>query len=341
MASIKDVAKKAGVSIATVSAVLNGNDCVKPETKNKVLAAIRELDYTPNLSARELVTNKKQNIGFITLRTSSGKEEAETPQQREVFYSDYFQVLAKKYADTNYGLLYENYCFNEAESALPMMIRKNRVDSVFVLGSVGASDFINELKDYVKNIVLLGSVSESVSSVYNDYRASVYDSVNYLLSMGHKKIAIANGTKTAAYDLKLKGYLDALTDAGVEIREDYILSGEFTARSGYEITEKIMALKDRPTACFYAGDIMAAGAYRYLFENGISVPNDFSVMGYENIVFSEFLNPGLTSVDFNKEQMANEAFAIMQKLNRDENNGEILRAAVPCRIVKRGSVKKL
>ena len=213
MASIKDVAALAGVSLSTVSAVVNGLDCVKDQTRQKVLNAIEALGYTPNRSARELVTKRKQNIGFIAMVSENYEKRIGTfDVGSDMFYVDYFQALAKEFSDSDFGLLYENFYFDLDHPALPKMIRQNRVDSIFVLGGINTEAFLQTVRPLVSNIIVLGSNPEHGLSVHNDYYTSVLECIRSFTSRGHRRIAIVHGEKTAAYSLKHRAYQDALKE---------------------------------------------------------------------------------------------------------------------------------
>lgn len=340
MPSIKDVAKLAGVSATTVSAVINDLDCVKETTRKKVLLAIEELGYIPNRSARELVTRKKQNIGFIAMVSENFEQRRGTFDiGSDMFYVDYFQEIAKEFADSDYGLLYENFYFDKSAPSLPKMISQQRVDSVFVLGGLHTEDFLKKIKNTIPNIVALGCQTELAVCVHNDYYQSVYHCIQYLINRGHRRIAMVNGDVTSVYQLKQQAYKDALTNANIPFDKQLVFDAKFTASAGYAVAQSIMTLpkEKMPTAVFFACDIIAAGAYRYFQECGVRIPEDISVIGHENLVFSDFITPTLTTVDFNKAGIAAKAAAIMKKMQRDDD--DVQSAIVPYRLVERNSVR--
>ena len=344
MVSIKDVAKEAGVSATTVSAVVNGLDCVKPSTRERVLEAIDRLGYIPNVSARELVTRKKQNIGLITMTYDRYESRRHSKDGSEdIFYTEYILKIAECLENMGYGLLLENFYYESGSKRLPKLIVQKRVDGVIVVGSLYTKEFIKLLRKYIPAVVALGCPSEFSDYVRNDYTESVTLPIRYLIANGHRRIAYASGDPlTRAYHYKLLGYKMALEEAGIPYREDYVFESKYLATEGYCVARKIMELPEetRPTAVMFASDIIAAGAYQYFYENRIRIPDEISVVGYENLPISCLLCPPLTSVDWHKDRMSEEACNIMLK-RLEKSGGEQLGIVIPCNIVERSSVRKI
>ncbi len=344
MASIKDVAKAAKVSPTTVSAVVNGLDCVKPSTRERVLNSINELGYIPNISARELVTNRKQNIGLVTMvynRSSSKKNHYHS--DNEIFYTDYINEIAEVIKTTGYGLLIESFVYDEGSTELPKIIEQKRVDGVMVVGSLYKNEFIKLLKKEINVIVTVGTFSDFTDYVINDYTESLLMAVRYFVKNGHRRIAYVSGDSVSyAYPRKLAGYKAGLEEAGIEFDGALLFECKFMYSQGYEVAEKICELpKDKfPTAVIFGADILAAGACQYFYEKKIRIPDDISLLGYENLVISSYMNPPLTSVDWNKDLMSREACRlILERLkNPTKKHDGIL---LPCDIVERKSVKNL
>lgn len=343
MVSIKDVAKIAGVSPTTVSAVVNELDCVKPSTRAKVLKVINEIGYIPNISARELVTNKKQNIGLITMGYENSFQNNVYNNDKDIFYIDYINGIAEAIKTTGYGLLIENFVYKEGSTEIPKIIEQKRVDGAMVVGSLYKKEFIELLKKEINVLVTVGTFSEITDYVINDYTESILMAVRYLVKNGHKKIAYVSGDSvTYACPHKLIGYKEGLKEAGIEFDERLLFECKFMSSQGYEVARKICELpKERfPTAVIFGADILAAGACQYFYENKIYIPDDLSILGYENLAISSYINPPLTSVDWSKNLMSQEACSLILRRLKNPNkkcDGIVL----PCNIVERKSVKNL
>lgn len=342
MVSIKDVAKVAGVSPTTVSAVVNDLDCVKPSTRAKILKVINELGYIPNISARELVTNKKQNIGLITMGYDSFQKNTHS-KDKDIFYIDYINGIAEAIKTTGYGLLIENFVFEYGSKKIPKIIEQKRVDGAMVVGSLYKKEFIELLKKEINVLVTVGTFSEISDYVINDYTGSMLMAVRYFVKNGHKRIAYVSGDSTTyACPYKLIGYKDGLKEAGIEFDDDLLFECKFMSSHGYDVARKICELpKEKfPTAVIFGADILAAGACQYFYEKKIYIPDDISILGYENLAISSYINPPLTSVDWNKNLMSQEACSLILRRLKNPNkkyDGIVL----PCNIVERKSVRNL
>ncbi|PYG87126.1 LacI family transcriptional regulator [Ruminiclostridium sufflavum DSM 19573] len=342
MVSIKDVAKMAGVSPTTVSAVVNNHDCVKLSTREKILKVINELGYIPNISARELVTNKKQNIGLITTGYDNFQKNG-CNNDKDIFYIEYINGIAEAIKTTGYGLLIENFVYEEGSKEIPKIIEQKRVDGAMIVGSLYKKEFIELLKKEINVLVTVGTFSEFTDYVINDYTESILMAVRYFVKNGHRKIAYVSGdSKTYACPLKLLGYKEGLKEAGIKFDNELLFESKFMSSHGYDVAKKICELpKEKfPTAVIFGADILAAGACRYFYENKIYIPEDISILGYENLSISSYINPPLTSIDWNKNLMSKEACSLILRRLKNPNkkyDGIVL----PCNIVERKSVKNL
>ena len=344
MASMRDVAKAAKVSISTVSAVVNGIDCVKPSTRQRILESMEALGYVPNQSARGLAARKTFNIGIVSMNYGDA-EMYSAPSQihGELSYYPFIHQIVKCLEFSGYGILLENYSYSSDIHSLPTIVEQQRVDGVIILGSLYTEEFITRLRQKLDAVVALGCNSILTDHVQGNYEESIAMVVRYLVANGHRRIAYACGDSlTNAYRYKLKGYLTALADAGIEANASYLHSSRYTLDAGYDVARRIFSLpRDTwPTALICASDVLAAGAYRYFYEMGIRIPDDVSVLGYENMIIGEYMLPPLSTVDWNKTRMATEACRIMMERLKNKAS-DIQSVVIPCSIVERCSVKKL
>ena len=344
MPSLKDVAREAGVSPSTVSAVINGQNCVKFSTRERVLDAIEKLGYTPNFSARELVTNKKQSIGFLMIPYENEETNLfrNSPNSLyDIAMQDYLNDIAQYFGNNHYSLLLERFPFFEDSPDLPKMVRQNRVNALFVVGSLYSRNLIVRLKEHVDVIVAVGCSVANTDYVCNNYAESVAEAIEYLIQRGHRRIAYVEGDiASEARPQKEFGYKLALQRNGIDYDPALVFQSKILVSAGYDVAQRIWSLQQHPTAIFFGSDAIAIGAYQFFYDHGVKIPEDVSVMGYENLIVSGFLQPPLTTVELYKKEMAYEACRVMMQ-NLNERSEKSVGVVVSTSIVERSSVKTL
>lgn len=291
MVTIKDVARRANVSISTVSRVLNNtNHAVSSETKERVLEAIEELGFYPNAMARGLHLNKTKTIGLIIQDISNpyypsivrGVEDA--AQELE-----YTVILANVYRSKERTIKYLN------------VFREKRVDGIiFTGGGVvknAAQDNFFE-RNTISTVVIGKSCDGKMPSVQVNNVQAAREACEHLINQGHKKIVTVTGPQNSATaNDRLEGYLQALNTNGIEVKDEWIIKGDFIFGSGYQAVEKIPELGgDGATAVFAQNDMMAIGMIKGLREHGYNVPEDIAVIGFDNIPLASFITPMLSTV---------------------------------------------
>ncbi len=284
--TIRDVAKKAGVSVSTVSRVLNGRVDVAKETKQAILMVIDDLGYATNLAARSMRSNKKNLIGLIM------------PDIAYPFAIEVMKGVNRAIAQSEFDLLvYTSGDVRKSgrissEQKYISLLAKSLSDGVIVVAPV-ASEY-----HYDKPIVCIDPVMSNPSypSVHaTNYQGSL-DAMHYLVGLGHKRIGYISGrAELESANRRLKGYRDALEDAGIPFDEKLIASGDYTTETGMQCGRALLALTNRPTAIFASNDQMAMGVYQVAAQMGIRIPEDLSLVGFDNIPESKYL--GLTTVD--------------------------------------------
>ena len=342
--SIKDVAQESGFSKSTVSAVVNNLPCVKPVTKEKVQQAIDKLGYRPNIAARELITQRKHNIGIVNVVYDVSLENSKSyfDTTSETTYFDIATAVMSDVSKTHYGLLIDRVGFSQSSIALPSFAKTGNVIGAFLIGTIFSDEYVEKFLKYIDNVVVIGNRCDLVDSVGNDYTQSAYAAVEYLTKRNHRRIAFVNGDpESKASPDKLLGYKKALQDAGIAYDESLVDESRFTGRGGYEAFARIWNRSTlKPTAVFFSSDELAVGAARFMYEQGIQIPQDISVMGYEDSALAEFMTPALTTVHRNKHQLGHEAFQLM--LSRIEKPDLPPRfSIVPFCIVERKSIRTL
>ncbi|WP_217561341.1 LacI family DNA-binding transcriptional regulator [Paenibacillus sp. GbtcB18] len=304
--SIFDVAKRAGVSVVTVSRVLNDSPTVRENNRQKVRQAIKELDYRPNSAARSLARGKTGVIGLTltTLQDSlfDGIVKCVNDALKE---HGYFLALSigPDTSDSDWG------------EGSNFLYQEDRVDGIIVLSPLKEENDVLELKRKKIPFVLVDNQLEDMSaSVVNvDNYMGGLEATRHLLSLGHTKIAHIAGPELyrSARERK-RGYIDAMAEAG---HPPFLLvDSDFDIRSGFDIAKSWLAEGDRPTAVFAADDFIALGVIEAFRDAGLHVPRDLSVIGYDDQAFSSAIHPRLTTVHQPSEGMAQEAVKLLLKI---------------------------
>ncbi|MCP1306048.1 LacI family DNA-binding transcriptional regulator [Paenibacillus tyrfis] len=285
--TIKDIAKLAGVSHTTVSRALNDSPLINPETKERIKAIAGSMNYTPNYSARSLVLDRSYNLGlfFTTLHTgtSAGFLYEAIKGVNDVIKDDYNLIVR--------GI--DDY------KSFHKVNRKN-FDGIIVMSqSESDQSFIEYASDKEIPLVVLNRPVESVQvmNFVPDDQSGAYRLTEYLVQQGHRDIAIIEGKQGfKSTQARRDGYREALRKHGISVPEAYYVSGNYDLESGHAAMSKLLELPDRPTAVFCCNDDMALGAVKAVTERGLSVPEDISVAGFDDHLFSAFMSPALTTV---------------------------------------------
>ena len=329
--SIIDIAALAGVSKSTVSAVINNHPNVRPSTRERVLEAIRELDYHPNLAARELVASSPLNIGIIMPSYKSDLNSGDEKYFNKINESSNLElvsILAEQVSHTKYGLLIEHTVVSDEAPSLPDFALSKRVAGIFQISPMHSKDYVGKLRQYVPAVVEIGAPNPECDSVYSDFFDTVKNSVDYLVGFGHKRVAFINcDPASRTFNDRLKGYLDGLKVNGLQFDDALVESSTFTGLGGYSAIKSIWNnAKFKPTALICASSTIACGALRFLHENKIYVPDDLSILCNSDGALSEFAIPRLTTIARDKSEIAKEAFLLMMDRLGDPS--------LPARVVK-------
>ncbi len=286
-ASIKDVARESGVSIATVSRVLNGIDVVNEETKRKVLDAIEKLDYRPNILARSLKTQKSSTIGIII------------PDISNPVYPEIVRGAEDVASIYNYNIMLSNTDLDkEREKEAFNMLREKMVDGIIYMGNSLDEDLKETIKNINVPVVSIGTMDEGneIPSVGIDTYAASYDATSYLQRKGDRNIAYIGYEEHRSVENQkmFNGYRDAMEDNGT-FKEELVYFGALKAEDGYKGIDAILN-KEKIQGIFCSNDEIAMGAINALRENGIRVPEDVDVMGFDDISIASIYHPTLTTV---------------------------------------------
>lgn len=288
MSTIQDVARLAGVSSATVSRVLNDRNVVTEKTAVKVEQAIKELNYKPSLLARNFRTSKSRLLLVLI------------PSIANPFYADIIKGIEDTAIKKGYNiLLCETGSNPEREEIYFNLVRNRLADGVISMDPAVNKVRLNELAEKYP-IVQCSEYDRSgpISYVTIDSQLAAYQAVKYLIQIGHKKIALINSDKKYLYARdRYKGYVCALSEHHLPINKDWVFNVENVSfEDGQQAMRRLLKNEDRPTAVFTVSDVLAIGALKEINLKGLQVPEDIALVGFDNISFSNMLNPALTTI---------------------------------------------
>jgi len=333
MATIKDVAKLAGVSTSTVSHVLNETRFVSEETTKRVQEAVRELSYRPSSIARSLKSQRTKTLGMLV--TTS----------RNPFFAEVVNEVERRCYERGYTLFLCNTEGNvERMEASLDALEEKRVDGLLLLCGEVNDDIINLLEaERSVPIVIFdwGPESDNVDRIYDNSTEGAKLATEYLIEMGHTEIGCATGPKgRRSSDERLSGFRAAMAGAGLAVRDEWIVEGDYECEGGVAVMRKLHALAEKPTALFVCNDMMAIGALSEAALLGVRVPEHLSVVGYDDIYMTNFSAPPLTTVVQPKGEIAARAVdALIERLDSKRTKGVVIK--VEPKLVVRHSVRKL
>lgn len=290
--TLEEVAARAGVGRGTVSRVINGSPRVSEATRAAVEAAVAELGYVPNTAARALAANRTDAIALVV-------PEPETRFFAEPYFSDMLRGVGAELADTEMQLLLIFAGSDRERQRLAQYLAAHRVDGVLLV-SVHADDPLPDLLSQLEIPAVISgprSAAETLTSVDSDNYGGGRSAVEHLLARGRRTIAHITGRLDVyGAQRRVDGYRDALRDAGHEVDERLIESGDFTEEGGRRAMAKLLARTPDLDAVFAGSDVTAAGARQVLRETGRRIPEDVALVGYDDSAIARHLDPPLTSV---------------------------------------------
>ncbi|MDD7593120.1 MAG: LacI family DNA-binding transcriptional regulator [Peptoniphilaceae bacterium] len=293
--TLRDIAKASNVSVTTVSLVLNGKaNEISEATQKRVLAAARKLEYTPNLAARGL---QKASSNLLLLLV---------PDLENTFYTSIARHAVSHALTLGYLLILASLPQDQKEEErLLKMVKGGLFEGMLILSRKFAAIRDEASKDENIPYVMLDEDIEDEtkpSLITGDNESGGYLVGDYLCELGHRRIAFLTGPNDTPNSMRrLSGAVKAINDRGYEVNPRFIFEGDYSAQSGYQMMAQIM--KNKPSALFCFNDFMAYGFLRACKENGVQVPHDISVVGYDALVLRSFLIPELTTVDQHAEEI--------------------------------------
>lgn len=317
MATIKDVAKLAGVSVATVSRVLNDSPSVIPKTREIVLGAIEQLNYKPNLLGRNLRRSQTKNILVLLPTISNPFYSKIVKGMEDVAHNEGYQIMICT-TGSNIG---------REETYINLLSNKLVDGVIFLAPEINANQLseINKLFPIIQCCEY--KMGAKVPCVSIDNEKAAYDAVNHLISIGHKRIGMISSKNHFMSTIKReRGYKKALEDAGIFFDIGYIKYGDYGFKSGFDAMQQFLKMNPPPTAIFSISDLMAIGAISTIEKNDLSVPGDIAVVGFDNISFSSIYKPRLTTVSQPQKELGKTAMELLLKriISKIENNEHVI-----------------
>jgi len=332
MITIKEIAKLANVAQSTVSKALNDRADVSPETKRKVVEIAKQYNFVPNAFGKGLKSRTTENIGVIFGRESQ-------PLSGNPFYSRVLEGIEAELAMNNYNLVLQLIPESQ-QDMLPKMVRQRQVDGL-ILAGIFQEQFIQNILSNNINIVLIDPkiIIDNCSQILIDNEYGAFTATQYLIQKGHQQIGFISGDlERLSFKQRFDGFKKALKYNDIAVEKNLIMTGGL--EKGYEHVKSLLKLENRPTAIFAANDINAIHGYKAIQEKNFKIPDDISIIGFDDIDLAKYSTPSLTTVRVYKEELGSIGVRTLLQMINGENKTPIT-TIVPTRLIERESVKGL
>lgn len=336
MVSMKDISIACGVSVATVSKALNDHSDIGTETKLHIKQVAKEMGYFPNSAAKALKTNRSNNIGIVF-----------ADEARSGLVHDYFTFVLdsmKRVAEERgYDVTFLNTCKTRPN---PMSYLEHCRYRGFDGVAIACTDFYSEdVLELVRSgipVVTLDHVFNNVCAVMSDNVKGMKDLLTYVYEKGHRRIAYIHGGDSAVTQSRLTSFYRTAAQLGLDIPDEYIgMAAYRDTKKTYEETVRLLSLKERPTCILYPDDFAAFGGINAIKEKGLSIPNDISVVGYDGIRIARHIEPRLTSLKQDTEELGKCVAEKLISLIEKPKTTIIEQIVVKGEVFEGGSVKEL
>lgn len=331
--TIYDVAEHAGVAISTVSRVLNNSKDVSDATRKSVLAAIKELKFRPNRTAKTLAQQTSRTLAVAV------------PTFTTPFHNELLKGIRSRLGDIDIDMLLCDLAWADPEATLMNFLNRGAMDGLLLAGLPINDRIGTELKRLGAPVILIGSRWEELDSFYWDEAAGARMAVEHLIDQGHTRIGMITAHhESPLRNARIQGYREAIEEAGLEYDPDSISVGQtdkhagFSEESGYEAMKGLLQADPPVTAVFASSDVQAIGAWQALRHNDYKVPEDCALVGYDDIKVSRFI--GLTSVAQNMHDVGEETTdLLLRRMNGDTSEPAVSKLIMPELVVRKSSVQ--
>ena len=330
-ATIRDIRDRTGLSLATISKYLNGGN-VLPRNRKLIEEAIEELHYEVNELARGLVTNRTKTIGVLVYDIPC------------IFVGNMLHYLGQTLHENGYGMLICDSCNDaEIEAKNLQFLLSRKVDGILVFAVSLDGTFLEAAKKAEVPVVLLDRAfrNKEFDCIEIDNRTAMLRAANKLIRRGHRRIALVASDIEYTGMERMKGFEDALEDAGITIPETYLVSGRHSFELGYQGVKKLLRLPDPPTAVILSNYDTTLGGIMAVNEAGINCPGDISIIGFDDLLMSKVIRPKLWIISQPMEEMSKKAVELLLKRITHEEEGSPLRISFSAVIREGDSIRKL
>lgn len=327
---LEEIAQELGLSVSTISRVVNNKSSVKPKTRQAVLKALKKYDYSPNLHARSLKTNQTFTVGVVI------------PDITDPFFGNVIKGINEMANQKRYSVIFCDSDENpQKEEEYLRYLTELRVDGLVVAPVNPHNDFLQKIISQGMPLVFIDNVfpyEGNFDSVAIDNMQAAYEATKYLIKKGHRDIGLIAGKQDEITGLeRLKGYMNALNDDNIQCKKDIIQLGDFKETSGYEAMQQLLNSDTHITAVFVTSFQMTYGALRAVREHNLNYGSDIAFMGFDISDHYSFLSPGITSVVQPERAIGRTAAQVL--LNRIDNKAVANQKIIlDFSIVERGSV---
>ena len=332
MYTIKDIAKLAKVSQSTVSKALNDRHDVSQKTKDKILKIAAQHNFKPHNMSNLNVKVMTENIGVVFYREKRALS-------GNPFYSRILEGIEGELVLNNYNLIL-HLLKQQKNGIMPKMIRDRKIDGLILIG-IMSPEFMAQLKDTDIPVMHVDPAADytGFNKVTIDNERGAFLAAQHLITNGHREIAFLSGElERSSFGCRLAGFKSAMKLHNLPIRDEFIMAGGVD--EGYDQVTKLLALKKRPTAIMFSNDENALYGYKAIYDHGLKIPDDISVVGFDDISMAKYASPPLTTVRVYKEEIGSVAVRNLLPLLK-EKPVTPMHILVPTRFVERESVRKI
>ncbi|HDZ9484892.1 TPA: substrate-binding domain-containing protein [Vibrio cholerae] len=333
MATMKDIARLAGVSTSTVSHVINKSRFVSDEIAERVNNAAQQLNYTPSALARSLKMNRTKTIGMlVTTSTNPFFGEVVKGVERSCYHQGYNLILCNTEGD------------NQRMKASINTLLQKRVDGLLLMCSTLEGERLDVFDRYPDIPIVVmdwGPILFASDKIQDNSLQGGYMAAKHLIECGHKEIGCITGPLIRHQaQMRYEGYKRALAEAGIAINPDWIVESDFECEGGYQAFEKLYQRGKLPSALFVSNDMMAMGVIQAASQRGLRVPDDLSLIGYDDVHIAKFMTPALTTIHQPKYRLGKAAVdTLLYRLENPDTTAQVVQLEPT--LVVRNSVRKL